>query len=256
MADQEKGGDSVRAVSRALDVLLAFSSETRELGAAELAERVDLSRPTLYRLLYTLEAKGFITTFGDPQRFKLGPALSRLSQAWAQTQDIVKVADPIMRKLWSDTQETVGLWIRQDEMRYCIAELPSPQALNLKRGVGSSERISRGASGRAILAFCKNDEVEIKRFAEFAGWGAARFAQELKATRERGYAMSRDELIVGAVAVAAPVFDASGVVGSIGVFGPAVRLGEREVTTLGRRVAKEASNLSGLLGAQDVGHRR
>ena len=159
-----------------------------------------------------------------------------------------------MRGLWNDTQETVALWMQQGDMRYCIAELPSPQPLNLKRGVGSSERIARGASGRAILAFCSIPETDIKRLAESAGLSATRFVNELQATRERGYAMSRDELIAGAgaVAVAAPIFDATGVIGSIGVFGPAVRLSEREVTKLGKVVAKRASEVSSLLGASQT----
>eukprot|EP01034_Spumella_vulgaris_P046805 gene46805-58371_t len=47
--------DNVRAVGRALEILMAFSEDAPELSAGELLKRVDLSRPTLYRLLYTLE---------------------------------------------------------------------------------------------------------------------------------------------------------------------------------------------------------
>lgn len=249
MTDHDKGNDSVRAVGRALDVLLAFSSDSKELSAAELAQRVDLSRPTLYRLLYTLESKGFITSVGEPQRFKLGPAVAKVAQAWSQTQDVARVADPIMRTLWEHTRETVGLWMQQGDMRYCIAELPSPQALNLKRGVGSHERIARGASGRAILAFRNIAQPELERLAAYAGVDAAHFNQELQATRERGYARSVDELILGAVAVAAPIFDSTGVIGSIGVFGPTARLGEREVGELGQLVVQKAREVSALLGA-------
>ncbi|MDB5871048.1 MAG: transcriptional regulator, IclR family, partial [Ramlibacter sp.] len=43
----------VRAVGRALEVLLAFREGDSELSASELLARVKLSRPTLYRLLYT-----------------------------------------------------------------------------------------------------------------------------------------------------------------------------------------------------------
>lgn len=250
MAEADKAGDGVRAVGRALDILLAFSPDSRELGAAELAQRVGLSRPTLYRLLYTLESKGFVTSFGEPQRFTLGPAVARLGQAWTQTQDIARAADPIMKQLWIDTRETVALWMRQGDMRFCIAEMPSPQALNLKRGIGSGERIARGASGRAILAFSDGVAPRIRHYAELAQWTVDQFIQELERTRERGYGLSRDELIVGAVAVAAPVFDATGVIGSMGIFGPAVRLGEREVDSIGKRVAADAARLSALLGGR------
>ena len=59
-AQQEKAGEGVRAVERALDLLSAFAPGDSELLVADLLKRVDLSRPTLYRLLHTLEKKGFV----------------------------------------------------------------------------------------------------------------------------------------------------------------------------------------------------
>ena len=151
---------------------------------------MDLSRPTLYRLLYTLETKGFISSVGDPQRFRLGPAVAKLSQVWTQTVDLSQITEPVMRRLWNETQETVGLWVRQGEQRFCVAELPSPQPLNLERGVGSNERIARGASGRAILAFSEEAESDLQGHASVVGMSVTKFRNELKATRERGYACS------------------------------------------------------------------
>ena len=68
---QDKGGEGVRAVERALDVLAAFSPGDGELLVADLVKRVGLSRPTLYRLLHTLEKKGYVASSGEPQRFRL-----------------------------------------------------------------------------------------------------------------------------------------------------------------------------------------
>ena len=49
MAQTEKMSDSVRAVDRALEILMAFTATDYELSVGELLKRVDLSRPTLYR---------------------------------------------------------------------------------------------------------------------------------------------------------------------------------------------------------------
>ena len=70
MSQTEKLGDSVRAVDRALEILMAFTAADHQLTASELLKRVDLSRPTLYRLLRTLENSGFIVSSGDPQKFE------------------------------------------------------------------------------------------------------------------------------------------------------------------------------------------
>ena len=53
METAEKAGEGVRAVDRALDILMAFRAGDPRLSASELLKRVDLSRPTLYRLLRT-----------------------------------------------------------------------------------------------------------------------------------------------------------------------------------------------------------
>ena len=80
--------DNVRAVGRALEILLAFTEEDPELSAGELLKRVDLSRPTLYRLIYTLQENGFLLSVGEPQRFRLGPAVARLAHVWKSTLDL------------------------------------------------------------------------------------------------------------------------------------------------------------------------
>ena len=74
MSTVEKN-ENVRAVGRALEILAAFTEEDPQLSAGELLKRVDLSRPTLYRLIYTLQEHGFLVSVGEPQRFRLGPAV-------------------------------------------------------------------------------------------------------------------------------------------------------------------------------------
>jgi DNA-binding IclR family transcriptional regulator len=60
------------------------------------------------------------------------------------------------------------------------------------------------------------------------------YEKELEAARSRGYALSREELIAGAVAIAAPFFNGGGkAAGSIGVFGPSVRMNKQRIDPLG-----------------------
>lgn len=241
--------DNVRAVDRALDILLAFTAADRELTAGELLKRVDLRRSTLYRLLYTLEQKGFLTSDGEPQRFRLGPAVAHLTHAWSSSLDVGEIARPIMRTLSSVTGETVALFLPQGGDRLCVAEIASSQALSFRRGVGYKERLALGASGRAILAFRAPEADELQRLTEGLSIDLPRYRQELERTRERGYAISYEELIPGAVAIAAPFFEANGqVAGSLGVFGPSTRLNDEKTAEFGRLLLRESRNLSDALG--------
>jgi IclR family transcriptional regulator, acetate operon repressor len=242
-------GEGVRAVERALDVLAAFRAEDGPLPVAELMRRLALSRPTLYRLLGTLQQRGFLVAEGEPMRLSLGPAAAQLAHAWRGSLDLGRVAQPMMRALWEGSRETVALFVREDLHRICVAEMESPQPLRFRRGVGYRERLVRGASGRAILAFADFDEPFLRRL--YAGTTVNRTdqADELVQIRKRGWALSRDELIEGAVALAAPVFDSGGVVAaSLGVFGPSVRLKPVQVADVAARLCEQAARLSGALG--------
>ncbi|MBO1113045.1 IclR family transcriptional regulator [Bordetella petrii] len=245
----EKTSEGVRAVERALAILQAFTLEDSQLSAIELARRVGLSRPTLYRLLYTLENQGYIVSEGDPQRFSLGPAVARLAHIWAAGLDLPRLARPVLQQVWEQTRETVALFVPRGDLRLCVAELPCPQPLSFKRGVGYSEKIERGASGRAILAYAAPTAAQLARYSQALDIEPARLQRDLAQVKKKGYAESHDELMRGATAVAAPFFDRAGAVaGSIGVFGPAVRLDKDRVASLAALVTRAAAELSAMLG--------
>jgi IclR family acetate operon transcriptional repressor len=241
--------EGVRAVTRALDILKAFTPEHNQLSATELLTRLDLSRPTLYRLLYALVENGFLVSMGEPRRFGLGPAVPRLMQAWTAALDLPRIFEPVMRELWELSGETIALYVQRGDRRTCIAEIPSPQPLSFKRGVGYSERIVLGASGRAILAHSGVPKADLRRYAVEAGLDPAQYLKELEAVRRKGYAISRSELIPGAVSLAAPVFDGAGEVGgALVVFGPEVRLPAARIRELSAWLVEKAGTASALLG--------
>jgi IclR family acetate operon transcriptional repressor len=247
--DGEKAQVSVRAVERALDILLAFEPQDDALTVAELLGRVDLSRPTLYRLLRTLQGKQFLISSGDPQRFRLGPAVAQLAHVWTAALDLGAVAEPMMRKVWNDTGETVALFVPEGELRLCVAEMPSSQALSFKRGVGYRERLVVGASGKAMLAHMPDLARRLESYAVGSQIDLKKYARELALIKERGYAISKNELIQGAVAVSAPFFNGAGrVAGSLSVFGPSVRLSDTQIAKFGKLLMREARELSQVLG--------
>jgi IclR family acetate operon transcriptional repressor len=199
-----KAHESVRAVERALDILLAFKPQDDALTVGELLKRVDLSRPTLYRLLHTLQRKQFLLSSGEPQRFRLGPAVAQLAHVWTAGLDLGAVAEPMMRALWEETGETVALFIPEGAFRVCIAEMASTQALSFRRGVGYRERLILGASGKAILAHMPDLLHKLESYGGGLPIDPKKYQRELAAIKERGFAISKHELIEGAVAVSAP----------------------------------------------------
>lgn len=244
MKSNEKPSDNVRAVDRALEILMAFSPNDTELSASELLKRVDLSRPTLYRLLKTLERNGFINSSGEPQQFSLGPSIGYLSNIWTSNLDLAEIAQPMLQKLWMETGETVALFTHQGFNRICTAELPSPNPLSFKRGIGYSEHVTVGASGRVIAANLPNPESYLNH-KDAAKTDAKSFLESLTKVKAAGYAISKSELIKGAVAIAAPLFDSRNkVIGAIAVFGPSARIDDNLSKNYAELLQREARNIS------------
>jgi DNA-binding IclR family transcriptional regulator len=246
---------SIRAVDRAIDVLQAFTPDRPSMSVIEIQEKVGLSRPTLYRLLETLVARGLVRAHGTPQRFSLDFAVGRLAQNWLSGLDTVTVARPILERLHEQTQETVALALLRGHQHLYVLELISPHVMSMSRGIGPMDHLTRGASGKAILAFMNEKDIDaVLRTAPKGIHRKALFA-DLAAIRKSKFWVARSEIFSGAVGIAAPYFDHTDqVAGSIIVFGPQVRFNEAQITSTTRLVVGGAAELSSALGNTSSRH--
>jgi len=240
---------SVRAVDRAIDILECFTSEKSSLSITDIGARVRLTRPTLYRLLATLVRRGYVRRDGEPPRYRLDSAAGRLADAWAGGLDLSQIAAPALGELLERFDETVALYLRKDDARICVTEMPSRQPLSFARGIGHAEKLTRGASGLVILAYLPRAEVDTILRREKEPADARRLRRVLQQIRRCGHALSGGELIVGAQAIAAPIRDRTGgAVGSIGLFGPAARFPARRILECAEDLRRVAMGLSQTLG--------
>jgi len=241
--------ENVRAIDRAIDVLECFSGDRNALSITELEKRAKLSRPTLYRILATLIARGFVRKDGDPPRYRLDVAVGRLANAWTSSLDIVRLAAPLLQELLEQHGETVAVYLRRDKMRFCVAENPSQQPLSYANGIGFSGPLARGASGLAILAFVDPEQAAEIISDEHDAAKVRTLQRKLVDIRRDGFALSGGDFIAGAQAIACPVFDRHGAaIASLGLFGPSVRFPAKRVTECAQAVKQSASALSSLLG--------
>lgn len=68
------------------------------MGIGELQQRLELPRPTLYRMLSALEQKGLVSWFGDPRRYRLGHKVLELSGSWQRSFNLVEISQPVYGK--------------------------------------------------------------------------------------------------------------------------------------------------------------
>lgn len=243
--------DSVRSVERALDILLSFI-ETPSMGISKIEEAVPLSRPTLYRLLNTLEKKRLLRSYGDPRTYELTHCAVELANAFLASTDVVQVAQPFLQELWETTDETISLFVFQGgNKRECVQELKSKKPLSYAPGL-TVRPLHVGAPGKVILAFLSEAAISEVLRAIPAAQERDQLKVLLRTIRRNRYAISLGELVAGGASIAAPVFDReSKVVGSVALAIPQARLTKVLQAEYIQQVLAAAGNISVALGCAD-----
>ena len=141
----------------------------------------------------------------------------------------------------------------------CVIVEESPAQLHYAVEVGDMKPLHAGSSGRAILAYLSEDEIE--RYIEESGLPAftsrtitdpEKLRRDLRSIRKQGYAMSRGHRIDGAVAIAGSVFDADGkIYASIVLTTPSYRFRPAQKEHTVELVAHAARRISSLVVASD-----
>lgn len=247
MAEEHKL--TVRAVERAMDVLLCFT-EKRELGLSEISTRVGLHKSTVHRLLASLENKGFVVRDPDTDKYHLGIRIWELAASIDQTDNPALLFLPEMEKLRDAIGETVTLYIRDGVERIRIQAVQSQQAIRRVAEVGARLPLYVGASSKVLLAFA-DDEVR-ESVLQDPRWPAsvdrAIYLEQIEEIRRIGYATSIEEREPGAAAVAAPIISRSGeLAAALSVSGPSNRLTLEQMKEIAPLVMESARAMGKML---------
>src|SRR5881392_1778422 len=149
----------VRSVDRAIDIVLAFI-DMPVMGIGDLQQRLELPRPTLYRMLSALEQKGLVSWFGEPRRYRLGRKVLEMSRSWQKSFDLIEISQPAMERLQQVCDETVMLFVpNPPHGRMLVNEIRSSKPLYYSRPIGYVAPLTSGAAGKVILAFQPDSEV-------------------------------------------------------------------------------------------------
>lgn len=222
-------------VTRIFTLLDSFTAERPELGVREISRIVHFPPSTCSRMLAILRDEGVLQQNPANKLYRLSGRVLHWAGNYRAGLPLHERALPLMRQLQERTDETVSLYLREDDHRVCINRLESGRSVRLVENIGQALDLHTGSGGRAILAFLPNDEIErILDNVEARNPGEpldrVRIQQQLTAVRENGYAISYGEWMPEASGVGIPVFDENRIpVGSISVSGPTSRFEKEDV---------------------------
>src|SRR5580692_10897701 len=151
--NEERGS---QAVHRVLRILLCWGEDDSTLSLTEIAQRTGLTLPTAHRMIKALQRERFLVHDKVSGRYALGPTILDLARVLLQRSDqdeLVVTVIPHLERMRAMTGETVGLHLPMGDLRLCVAELVSRQAIRTATGVGRTFQLPDGASGQILIAW-------------------------------------------------------------------------------------------------------
>jgi DNA-binding IclR family transcriptional regulator len=248
------GTASVAVLGKATALLDRIAAEG-EATPAKLAELSGEPRSTVYRLLATLQELELVEPGPTRGTYVLGLKLFRLGSAVVSRFDVRQAALPVMERVHEEIGETTFLCIARGDEAVCIERIDGKQVNLLALQLGGSMLLHTGSAPRALLAFQPPatwetylGRVELEVFTPKSFTTRQAVIDELCATRERGYAISDEDVTPGVASIGVPIFDHTGAVKasmSIGGLRDPI-LGKRSrVLELAREAAAEISRTLG-----------
>lgn len=247
----------IQSVERAALILKELGSEGGRLGVTELSERLGLAKATIYGLLRALEAHQMVEQDAETGKYRLGPALLQLGNAFLDHNELRARSLLWAENLATRAQEAVLVGVLYGRHVLVVHHVFRPDNSVQLLEVGAAIPWHACALGKAIVAFLDQAgqsaalEGELLRLTGRTLVEPEALAVELERVRRDAVAIEDQEAIVGDGGIAAPVFDnRGGVVGAIGVTGPVERLLPGKERSAAVQLVREAARaLSRELGA-------
>ena len=250
---------SIAVVQRAVDLLEAMAARSEPMGVSELSRAIGSTKSATFRILATLEERGYVTRDGDTSKYQLGLSLVHLGQASLERIDLRTVARPVLENLHHRFNETVNLGILASGRIVYVDMVESDHGLRMSARVGAHDNVHSTAIGKAILAYLP-DEQRDSILAEPLPARTSRtltdadaLRKEIERIRVSGFSRDRGENEDGACCFGAPIFDSRGdVVAAISVSGPETRMTGERAEDLAVAVRVAAQDVSYRLGGKNA----
>jgi len=213
----EKPEYRVEALAKGLRLLSLFDEQRPTWRVGDLAASTGLPMPTVYRVVMTLTAEGYLDHLPGGE-YRPGVRTLTLGTAALRSLDLVALATPKLQRLGQTTGETVNLAVLTGDRVLYLVRLRNSDLVTANIQVGSTLPAVHTSIGKLLLAYLDEADLHARiteaSFPEQHGPNAKvsldELGQELAQIREQGWAMQDEELAHGLRSVAGPITGAGG----------------------------------------------
>lgn len=227
--ESRKPGDMV---GKALRLLGLLGDHPHGAGLSELARAAGFPVSTTHRLLGSLQREGFVAADEESRRYSLGLRLFELGHRVSHARGFAGVALPVMHQVTLLTREPTLLAVLDHGRQLYVHYVEGPQQVQITGEPGRRGPLHCTAMGKCLVAFQDAEradrlvaELALPRLTAHTITDRRRFAEEITAVRQRGYAVADEEHEIGIRAVGVPVRGTDGVaIAALSTAAPAYRM--------------------------------
>lgn len=238
------------ALDKGLDILELLSLERMPLTINEIAKRLGRTRSEIFRMVVTLEKRGYIYQEEGSDKYILTIKLFEMGMNHPPNRSLQEVAIPVMNQLSQTIQQACYISVALFEHTVVIANVDAPGHFGYSVKIGHQEHLVDSASGRLIYAFLpkKLQDEWLTRFKENEGrsFSPTKFDKAAKQINEEGFTQQSNAFIGGVTDIAYPIFDAVNDYALASLVVPFVEHVEKEdeLTFVKEELAKAAALIS------------
>lgn len=248
MSDPAGPASGTRAVDRAADLVATVVRAEEPLSFADLQDASGLAKSTTSRMLTALERSGLLER-DDSGSYVAGRLFWLYAARHDPWDELVRLARPVMEEIGEETGETVHLSVTRGDRVVQVAQVDSRYLLGTRDWTEVDVSAHCSALGKVFLAWgvLPMPEGPLETPTEVTISDPQVLRRDGVRVRERGWALTADELEIGLSGVAVPLVGFRGdIVAALGISGPTSRL-EGRLDELGRHLHDHAARLSALL---------
>lgn len=245
---------TVSSVDTALQLLEAIADNPK-IGVTELAGKTGNTKSQVFRLLYTLESRGYVRKDPSSRTYTLGYQAMYIGEHSKKQINLLEIAQPYLEQLGTLSRENVHLIVREKARSVCIALQESPQDLRLYAQVGRRGPLHAGGGSKVLLAYAPPELQEtvltgpLEAFTSATITDPQQLRHVLRQIINEGYHIATSDLDEGAFSIAAPIFDyANTVVAALSIAGPVYRLSDEMLANHQQLVMEFSRKISEALG--------
>ena len=251
----------IQSVSRALDILEAFSTKEGALGVTELSRKLRLHKNNVFRLLATLETRGYVEQDRESGTYRLGVRPYEVASVFLSHLDWRRQARPVLEALARELGESCYLVIRRGASVIYVDVVETDAPIRVAPRLGLRFPTHATAGGKLLAAALTREKFEEL----FPSSSLERLTPKTIAEREvlfshfghiadNGYALSDEEDAPGVRALAAPVSDfTKEVVGAVECVAPVFRMDDARVAAVVGPLKTAAREITARIGGSPSG---